>query len=116
MDMCASSSTSASFVRVCESDKVAPRTQLICKEGEDHAVTCEASPRALNALIYLWEAKDRVIAADALTDPGARVTSFACKRDGYGSVTLTITKASGATTTTTSDVRCTGAYAPRHPR
>src|SRR5262245_54876527 len=68
MDFCATSTTSPSWVRVCEADKKAARVQMLCKEDADHAVTCEASPRSANDLIYLWEAKDRFITTDAQTD------------------------------------------------
>ena len=121
-DLCTTSHTvldgnrgEPSWTRICEAIDEAPRVQLLCREQPDHSISCDASPRD-DGFIYLWESKHRVIAADAETDPGSGSTSFVCRRAGVGTIALTISKPGGATTTAVSDVKCTGAYAPRNAR
>ncbi|HWT16994.1 MAG TPA: hypothetical protein VN581_14550 [Patescibacteria group bacterium] len=97
------------WTRVCEATDTAPHAQFVCREDDDHSVTCEAAPSGAG-LVYLWESDESVILSDETTVASKRVTSFVCSNAGLGSISLTVSKPSGATSTIASDVKCTGAY------
>lgn len=103
------------WLLVCESPDQSAVAHMVCVEDKDHAVSCQAGPLADKAdgLLYLWTADGDVLIADELTTLDASETSFACTKRGLGTLTLSVSKPSGATSTISRDFVCTGAYSDR---
>ena len=103
------------WILVCEATAQSSEAHFVCVEDKEHAVSCQAGPLAdkTGGFLYLWAADGVVLKGDDQTILDSSEPSFACVQPGLGTLTLSVSKPSGATSTISRDFVCTGAYSDR---